>query len=433
MDDQDQADRINAIHLLRSGQAPQAVAQELGRSLAWTYKWWGRYRREGWAGVKAQSRARKHPPPRLPERVLNAIRAARSELEAEAEQPGNLSYIGAHAVQGRLRQQRLRPLPSISSIERELRRAGMTRPKPSEPLEICYPHLRPQHPGRLIQVDIQPHYLPGGGCVSCFNALDVVSRYPTGQQYLNKRAQEAGSFLLQVWQELGVPDYTQVDNESCFSGGFTHPYVLGQVVRLALLVGTQLVFSPFYHPESNGGVERFHQDYTRHVWQAHELPDLSAVRRHSPGFFETYRDSRHHSALQGRSPRECHTQARRHILPAELKVPRPVPLTAGQVHFIRAVDQQGCVRILNVDWPVPPAQPGDGVWVTLTLAMTAAYMRVYDDAPDAAARRCLVRHPFPLKEPVVALQAQFRRTPAPRSAWWQRTAQALVGWISTMF
>lgn len=433
MDDQAQADRITAVHLLRSGQTPQAVAQELGRSLAWTYKWRARSRRDGWAGVKAQSRAPKRPRPRLPERVFQAIRAARSALETEAEQPGNLTYVGAHAVQARLRQQRIRPLPSISSIERELRRAGLTRPKLPEKLpEICYPHLSPQRPGRLIQADIQPHYLPGGGCVACFNALDVVSRYPTGQQYLHKRAQEAGDFLLQVWQELGVPDYTQVDNESCFSGGFTHQYVLGQVVRLALWVGTQLVFSPFYHPESNGGVERFHQEYTRHVWQAYELPDLSAVRRHSPGFFETYRASRHHSALQGRSPQECHAEVRRPTWPTGLQVPQRWPLTAGQVHFIRPVDEHSSVRVLNVDWPVPRAQPGAGVWVTLTLTTTGAYLRVYDEAPDAAWRRCLVRHPFPLKEPVVPLQAQFRRTAPRKPDIWQRTAQAVVGWISTM-
>lgn len=434
MDDQDQADRIKAVHLLRSGQAPQAVAEELRRSLAWTYKWWARYRQDGWAGVKAHSRAPKRLRPRLPERVLSAIRTARSELEAEAEQPGNLTYIGAHAVQARLRQQRVRPLPSISSIERELRRAGMIRPKaPEKPPEICYPHLRPKRPGQLIQADIQPHYLPGGGSVSCFNALDVVSRYPTGQQYLNKRAQEACSFLLQVWQELGVPDYTQVDNESCFSGGFTHPYVLGQVVHLALFVGTQLVFSPFYHPESNGGVERFHQDYTRHVWKVYNLPDLKAVQRHSPGFFETYRDSQHHSALQGCSPRELHAAARLYSWPPGLQLPKTPPLTAGQVHFIRVVDEQGCVRVLNVDWPVPDAQPGDGVWATLTLATTGANLRVYDHAPDATSRRCLVRHPFPLKEPVVALQAQFRRTPERRPGLWRRTAQAVIGWISTMF
>jgi len=432
MDDQDQADRIKAIHLLRSGQTPQAVAQELKRSLAWTYKWRARYRQDGWAGVKAQSRAPKRQRPRLPERVLSAIRTARSELEAEAEQPGKLTYIGAHAVQARLRQQRLRPLPSISSIERELRRAGMTRPRqPPVPPETCYPQLTPQRPGQLIQADIQPHYLPGGGCVSCFNALDVVSRYPTGQQYLSKRSQDACDFLLQVWRELGVADYTQLDNESCFSGGFTHPHVLGKVVRLALFVGTQLVFSPFYHPKSNGQVERFHQDYSRHVWQAYELPDLTAVRRYSPGFFQIYRASRHHSALQGRSPLECH--ARRHPLPTELRLPQRWPLTAGQVHFMRQVDEQGCIRVLNVDWPVPAAQPGDGVWATLKLTTAGAKLRIYDAAPDAPARRRLARHPFPLKEPVVPLQAQFRRAPARRLLPWRRTAQAIFGWISTMF
>jgi hypothetical protein len=37
------------------------------------------------------------------------------------------------------------------------------------------------------------------------------------------------------------------------------------VLRLALLVGTQLVFSPVRHPESNGTIERFHQDYSKNV------------------------------------------------------------------------------------------------------------------------------------------------------------------------
>jgi transposase InsO family protein len=59
--------------------------------------------------------------------------------------------------------------------------------------------------------------------------------------------------------------YTQIDNESCFSGGFTHPGVLGKVLRLGLYVGTELVFSPFRHPESNGYVERFHQDYNQNT------------------------------------------------------------------------------------------------------------------------------------------------------------------------
>lgn len=86
--------------------------------------------------------------------------------------------------------------------------------------------------------------------MACFNAIDVVSRYPTGNAYEQRRSQAAATFLIQVWQAIGIPHYTQVDNEGCFNGGATHPYVLGRVVRLALQVGTELLFSPVYHPRS---------------------------------------------------------------------------------------------------------------------------------------------------------------------------------------
>jgi len=244
--------RRTAIHLLRSEKTVAEVAQEVKRSVPWVYKWRKRYFEAGdWEALKDRSRAPKHPPKKLPESIRQAIRTVRSELEAEAAEPGKLSYIGAHAIRGRLRQKRITPFPSISSIERELRAAGMTRPRKSrQPDQVDYPHLSPTKPKQLVQVDIVPRYLPGGPCVACFNAIDVVSRYPTGRQYLTKRSVDAVSFLLHVWNDLGIPDYTQVDNESCFSGGFTHPGVLGKVLSLALTVGTELVFSPVRHPSS---------------------------------------------------------------------------------------------------------------------------------------------------------------------------------------
>ncbi len=33
------------------------------------------------------------------------------------------------------------------------------------------------------------------------------------------------------------------------------------------MVGTELVFSAVREPESQGFIERLHQDYSRHVWQ----------------------------------------------------------------------------------------------------------------------------------------------------------------------
>ena len=393
------------------GKSPVEVCQELDRSLAWVYKWRKRFFAEqDWQALHDQPHAPKHRPKKLPEAVRRAIREARSELEAEADEPGKLSYIGAYAVQARLRQKKTAPLPSITSIERELCAAQMTRPhQPSEGPEIRYPGLQPKRPLELIQVDIVPHYLPGGPCVSCFNAIDVVSRYPTGQPFLSKRSVDAVNFLLHVWREIGIPEFTQVDNESCFSGGFTHPGVLGKVLRSALLVGTQLVFSPIRHPESNGTIERFHQDYSKNVWDKIELPDFQAIQRHSPAFFEAYRHSQHHSALRGHCPADLHPARPAYSLPEGFRLPGRLPLTVGQVHFLRRVNKVGKVRILNLDWEVPLAQPDQGVWATLKLTFQGATLRIFDAAPDASERTDLAEYIFPLKEEVQPLAEIFQR------------------------
>jgi transposase len=434
METKSYAERCQAIQLLRSGSTPKQVATVMGRHISWVYKWQARYAETGWAGLKDRSRARKQPPPRLPEQVKQRIREVRCELEAEAQQPGKLGYIGARAIRSRLRQQQRQPVPSISSIERELRAAGMVRPRQAAPPpQVNYPHLKPNRPHQLVQVDIVPHYLPGGGSVACFNAIDVVSRYPTGQPSAKKGARDAANFLLHVWHDLGIPDYTQLDNESCFSGGFTHAYVLGRVLRLGLWVGTQLVYSPFYHPESNGYVERFHQDYNRHVWQVCHLPDLAAVETHSPPFFTAYRHSQHHSALNEHSPADLHWAHASRRLPDNLVLPSRLPLTVGQVHFMRRVDENRAIRVLNVDWPVQPAHPDQGVWATLTLHPQRATLAVFDAAPGQSRhRRCLAWYPFPLHEPVLPLQDCFRqpsRRPAFLGQWLTRSLQQL----SSMF
>jgi len=332
----------------------------------------------------------------------------RSELEVEAENKDNLGYIGADAIYGRLRTRGITPLPAVSTIERILRQAGKTKPRPPRmENEVVYPHLKPTATHQLTQVDIVPHYLTGGQSIACFNGIDVVSRYPAGQQFANKRSVDAAEFILHTWRELGLSEYLQMDNESCFSGGYKHPGVIGKVVRLALYVGVQPVFSPFYHPESNAFVERFHQDYSNFVWKKEHLENLAAVRQRSALFFPNYRNSHHHSALVGHSPLEIHRAVPVRKLPVGFSLPDTLPISTGQVHFLRAVDEKRSLLILNKVWSAGLGVPDQGVWATLSLKPSGATLRIYDTAPDAPKRRCLAQHPFPLNEPVVPLQAQF--------------------------
>jgi transposase len=401
--------RQAAIHLIRAGYSVHQVAQELQRHPNWVKKWYKRYQAEGWSGLNERSRAPKKHGQKIKDKVERAICQARSELEAEAQQPAGLKYIGPIAVRTRLKAKKVKPLPSTATIERVLRENKMTRPyqKPSSP-KIAYPHLKPTAPLQLCQVDIVPHYLTGGEGVACFNAIDVVSRYPTGQAFSQRRSQDAAEFLVHTWQQIGIPAYTQVDNEGCFRGGATHPYVLGKVVRLALAVGTELVFSPFYYPESNSYVERFHQDYNQHVWDATYLQHRSDVQSKGEAFFEAYRHSEHHSALQGLSPHTRHAQVKARKLSPDFVLPSSkIPLYEGRVHFIRRVEADGTISVLNVRWTVPNSLPNQGVWATLEFQISGATLKVYNAAPDVLDRHDLATYLFPLKEPVLSRPTQI--------------------------
>jgi transposase InsO family protein len=397
-------EREMAIHLLRSGGTPQEVATKCQRSTAWVRKWRRRYATEGWAGLAGHSKAAKRHSQQLSKSTERAILRARSELEAEAARGKGLKYIGARAVRTRLKQKRLRRVPSRATIERVVKRAGMTRPyeQKAKLAEIKYPHLQPTTPHQLIQVDIVAHFLSGGSRMPCFNAIDVVSRYPTGLAFSQRRSLDAARFLIHVWQTIGIPCYTQVDNEGCFSGGATHPYIVGSAVRLALQVGTELVFSPVYHPASNGSIERFHQEYDRHVWADTYLDNQTQVNQQASQFFTAYRDSQHHVALKEQSPNQVHLRIPPTKLVADFVFsPQKLSLYAGRVHFMRKVAADKTVSVLNAAWSVPAAAPNQGVWVTLALSPSNATLLVYDTPPDSLQRTLLATDDFPLSESVL--------------------------------
>lgn len=398
--------RYQAVSLYEAGHTVPEIAKQLQQCESWVRKWLRRYKDLGFRGLEEQSRRPKKLAKNYRPEVRSQVIEARLALENKAKTGQGLKYIGGQAIRTLLKEQGVSPLPSVPTIERYLRQAGLTKkPSANEPEEkVNYPHLQPTKPHELVQVDIVPHYLQGGSKIACFNGLDVVSKYPAGKAFSKRTASNAVEALCHMWRQIGVPKYTQVDNESCFSGGATHPYVLGRVVRLALAVGTQLLFSPTYHPESNGHVERFHQDYDKHVWDDTYLAHLDGVNQQGDTFYQQYRQSGHLKQFKGETPEQRHYQ---HEEPQPLTLPADfssssLPLYAGQIHFLRQVVSGQTVRVLNVDWAVP-CPLGTGVWVTLTFASTGATLSVWDLAPDQAGRKKIISHPFPLKEAVITL------------------------------
>ena len=388
-----------AIDLLEQGYSIQDVARITNKSGVWVRKWRKRYQEQGRDGLKEKSRA-PHTRHGYTDEIRQQVIQMRKNLVANSQGVGALKYIGAPAIRTELKRQGITDIPSVATIERILKEAGLTGKQQEKASKIQYPHLRPTQPHTLMQVDIVPHFLRGGQKIACFNAIDVVSRYACGKSYAQRRSVDAVDFLRYAWEANGLPTYTQLDNEGCFSGGATHQYVLGKVVRFALEAGTEPVFSPPYHPQSNGFVERFHQEYDRHVWQDTHLDGLETVNRYSELFFKQYVTSGHHSKLAGQTPQEIHNKiAAANGVKTVKSEKKKRPLVSGKIHFIRHVHENQTIRVLNVDWAVD-APANTGVWATLSLRCDSATLEIYDTAPDCKQRVCLAQHRFPLQEKV---------------------------------
>ena len=164
------------------------------------------------------------------------------------------------------------------------------------------------------------------------------------------------------------------------------------------------------------------------------------MHRVSPGFFEAFRHSEHHSALNGLCPAQVHFDQPDLRLATDFRLTKRLPLTAGRVHFMRLVNQEQQISLLNLDWDVPKAQPDQGVWATLQFSQHGARLRVFDAAPDAPKRACLASHPFPIKEPVLPLRPEFYR-PVPvepshlnlAASFFRSVLKSRIpAWISTM-
>ncbi len=204
--------RQRAIELVEAGVSKAEAARRVGRSRRWVVKWVGRWRREGEIGLHDYSRVPHSQPTRTPPRVVDKVLLVR---EALANDPA--ASIGGLSVLAAMEREGFSPLPSISTIERILSDAGVTRParaKGRSGTKLPLPTV--SAPGIWQQADwVQDRYLEGGIRFNSLQVGDVGSHGITAGQSLDRRVLTAVTFLLErAWPALSIPQAMGVDKKS---------------------------------------------------------------------------------------------------------------------------------------------------------------------------------------------------------------------------
>jgi len=401
---QEQQSRKKAIRMMLRGFKPKLILERVSRSQSWFYKWRERFAHFGWFGLCSQSRVPRQSPSRYSDQVRRLVIQTRRRLTK-----CKVGLVGAKAIQRELRQgSLLRQVPSTATINRVLQEADLIQ-KPDQPTGGYFPYPTSTPHFVLHALDWTARYLEGGAKVFAFHTLDLATRATVQTISTDKSLQTAWSHALKAWKTLGIPDGLQIDNDAVFCGGYKVPRVFGQFVRLCLYVGIEPIFLPVREPERNGDVERLHELWDQAFWKRRRFRSVSHVIRFSPEFEAWYAHSYQPPALNGQTPAQAHLKTNRRRLTAQevRLLPEELPITDGRVHFIRRVNPEGQICLLNETWHVSKWLANQYVWATIIIRQRV--LKIYHRRSTESKARLVKTHSYRLSEAVAPLQPEFKR------------------------
>jgi hypothetical protein len=402
---QELALRRRAIRLKLKGLRPSDILKRVPRGRTWLFRWLKRFARSGWQGLKNNSKQPKRSPHAYPLQAHKVVLGLRRALRKR-----RIGLLGAHAMRQEMRRQKLlNHIPSVATINRWLKAAGMIPTPAPAPAAVFYPQPQASTAYVLHAMDWTARYLEGGPKVFAFHTINALTRALVQTLATDKTGATLHRHALQTWQLLGLPDALQLDNDTTFMGGERTPRRFGSFVRLCLYLGIELVFVPPAEPKRNGVVEGVNSLWARSFWNRQRFRSWTAVVASSPKFLEWYMTQYQPPALQGLTPAQAQRTVRRQRLTSHQihSLPAQLPITAGRIHFIRRVNAAGAIRFLGESWKVGKRFAHQYVWATV-ITHTQSLEITHRRAEQATAK-LLKRFSYEIPEPVRRLRPEFKR------------------------
>lgn len=263
------------------------------------YKLLTRYRQKGPAGLADRSRRPHHSPHATPPDVVATVLAVRAHHPA----------WGGRKIQGWLKRQGL-PAPSPSTITHILHHHGQL-PATALPPPVVWQRFVAAGPNDLWQLDFKGTLqLAQGAAVYPLSVLDDHSRFALGLFACpNQQATTVQEHLIALFQQYGLPRRILSDNGppwgSSGQGGIT------ALEAWWLRLGIRVSHGRYYHPQTQGKVERFHGTLARELFRAGVPVDRQACQVCFDHWRASYNQERPHDALDLAVPADRYAPSRR--------------------------------------------------------------------------------------------------------------------------
>ena len=263
-------------------------------------------------------------------------------LRRELKEQSALGEFGAQAIHRALVARGHPAVPTVRTIGRVLERRGALdgrrRVRRLPPPRGWYLPAVGQGQAELDSFDIvEGLLLPDGTDIEVLTSISLHGALVRAWPGLPWTARQIVTTLTTHWYEVGLPVYTQFDNDNRFQGPHQPADALGRVVRLCLSLGMVPVFAPPREPGFQNAVENFNGQWQAKVWGRFEHESLADVCAHSTRYVAARRDR---------------AAARHDGAPARAPFPTPWTLDLqapprGRIVFLRRTSEHGAVDLLG--------------------------------------------------------------------------------------
>ena len=365
-----------AVERAKDGEDHRAIWTSLRQSRSWFYKWLQRAREGGEDWFLDRPPGTDDPANRTPKEIEEIVCFIRMQLHNREV------FHGSQAILWEMEDQGVKPLPSLSTIDRILRRKDLTHKRVGRyrPKGVAYPAPEASRPNDVHQADfVGPRFLKTGPTTRRLYVLNVVD-LATGrcavQVVTGGKGGMCGAFWA-IWRRMGLPRYLQVDNEMAFYGSPKYPHALGPLPRLCLPLGVEPVYIPAREPWRNGVVEKFQDYWDQQVWQKGGFRSMADFRRANLALERRHNREWRYSKLGGKTPLAALAASNATLrFPAEDAHPGGGSASpeAGRYHLIRFIRGDGKLDVFGEKFHVDPDLRYEYVWATVDVRDQRLYL-----------------------------------------------------------